>query len=115
MITLKFTPTGQVFNLDEILALTPGPNTAARTFPLLSNEPADIAYVGTRVSGTPLAYAGLGGIFYLTLRMKYGGTINLPMSSSTAAATAITNIQTAIGAATLPNVALNLAANGGVS
>lgn len=115
MITLKFTPTGQVFILDQILMMTPGPNTATRTFQLLSNEPADVAYVGTRVSGTPLAWAGLGGIFYLTLRMKNGGTVNLPMSSSTAAATAINNIQTAIAAATLPNVALNLAANGAVS
>lgn len=114
LVTWLGTGATAIENMDTAFATyQPGPTQAARTYEVLSTNPTDIAYVGTRTSGTPMAVLGLGSQSYLTWKITAMGTMatQWKMDDATALATAITDLNAALVAGT---AAVTLASDGTV-
>lgn len=111
---VQFTATGQV--MDTAMAtFSKGPAMAARTLVDLDTEPTDIAYVGVRSSGTPLAITGLAAVAYLIWKTKNGTTYLWKMDDAAAVTTAVTALLAAYSNAPAADVSVTLTSAGVVA
>lgn len=93
--------TGQVMDT-TLMTFSTGPYQAARTWPLLSTEPTDVAYVGTLVSGTPFAYTGQSAVGYLVWSTPGNpAAYQWQMASTAVVATAIGHLMASIAGGAL--------------
>lgn len=89
---LKNGTNGQLLDTTDY-TLSAGAYAAAVTWPLLSNEPAGIAYVGTLVSGSPYAYVGQTAFGMLNFGIPGEPPVyQWRLASRTVVNTALTNI-----------------------
>lgn len=110
---VKFLPTGQVLDTN-FYTFQVGPSTAARTPVVLDTNPADIAYIGKRVSGTPLAITGYSAYACIQWKSKNGQEIRWKMDSVAAAATGRDNLLAAYSNAPAADVSVSLSSAGAV-
>lgn len=96
---VKFEPTDFVVDT-AMLTPEPGVSYPARTDLVLSTNPADIAYVGTRVSGSLLAITGYDAGNYIMWRSLNRTVYWWKMDDATAVTTGIETIFTAANAST---------------
>lgn len=112
---VQFTTTGQVVDTD-MFTFTKGPTQAARTWLVLDTNPADVALIGKRSSGTLLAITGLDAQAYLVWKSKSNvTTYKWKMNNAAAVTTAITNLLAAFSNAPAADVSVTLSPAGVVT
>lgn len=89
---LKNGTTGELLDTTQY-TLSAGAYAAAATWPLLSTNPTDVAYVGTLTSGSPYAYVGQTAFGFLNFSVPGNPTVyTWKLATRAIVLTALTNI-----------------------